>query len=210
MGGTVKKRSKRNAVLFVVFSVLIIWSLIAPLLAGRLIVEKKLARADAILVLSGSAVYRERTAKAADLYRRGVSKKIFLTDDGGQAGWSAAEQKNPSFVELSEKDLIRQGVAPEDIEILDEKVFGTIDEARLLRRTAAERNLRSVLIVTSVYHSRRALWTFEKVLAETEIGIETAAPGAQTPNIFFWWLSPPGWSAVGGEYAKGIYYRLKY
>jgi uncharacterized SAM-binding protein YcdF (DUF218 family) len=186
----------------------LVWIFLAPFLAENLIVEKPLARADAILVLGGAATFQERTQKAAEVYRKGISPKILLTDDGGQAGWSQVEQRNPKFVELARKSLIEQGVPAEKIEILQPTVEGTIDEARVFIDKARAENLKSVLLVTSAYHTRRALWTFTKVSAgnDVEIGIEAARTGIQTPTPFYWWLQPSGWKLVAGEYVKSAYY----
>ena len=84
-------------------------------------------------------LYIERTEKAAELYRNGISAKILLTDDGEKAGWSSAEQKNPKFVELARSNLIECGVTPEAIEILPATVEGTIDEARVFAGQSAHR-----------------------------------------------------------------------
>lgn len=199
--------------IFFLFS-LAIWILVAPLLAERLIVEKPLEKADAILILSGSSVYVERTQTAAELFKKGTYGEIILTDDGGRGGWSAKEKRNPPFVELAKIELIKQGVPADKIEILEAKVGGTIDEARITEKTAAERRWNSVLLVTSGYHSRRALQTFERVFAEnnleTEIGIAAAPVGQQTPPPFSWWLSPFGWQSVAGEYVKSVAYWLFY
>ena len=186
------------------------WVVVAPFLAESLIVEKPLQQADAILVLSGSANYGERTQKAAELFGKGVAPLVFLTDDGTRGGWSRAEQRNPPFVELARKNLVAAGVPAENIEILEPRVAGTIDEAELLGKTVRQRNLNRVLLVTSAYHTRRTLWTFKKVISSkdenTVIGIESAPPGIQTPMPAFWWLDPTGWQTVAGEYVKGAYY----
>lgn len=165
-----------------------------------------------ILVLGGSATFKERTEKAAELYQKGISAKILLTDDGGRAGWSRLEQRNPKFVELARQSLIEHGVPPESIEILPTTVEGTIDEARVFVEKARAENLQSVLLVTSAYHTRRALWTFTKISAETNaaIGIESPPTGIQTPTPFFWWLQTSGWKLVAGEYVKSAYYWVFY
>lgn len=192
----------------------IVWIFLAPFLAERLIVEKPLERADAILILGGSSTYLERTKKAAEAYKKGVAPKIFLTDDGLQGGWNKQEQRNPFFAELARAELIKQGVAEDAIEILPGIVEGTQDEAILLEKTARERNLKSVLLVTSPYHTRRARWTFEKVLQNNndfvEIGIESPSSGLQSPNPSYWWFSARGWNFVAGEYLKTVYYWLFY
>lgn len=192
----------------------LVWIFLAPFLASNLIIEKPLSYADAIVVLGGSTVYLERTQKAAQLFKNGTSPKIFLTNDGEKSGWSETEKKNPAFVKLAEQSLINQGVPKENIEILPLIVEGTQDEANLLAETARERNLKSLLIVTSAYHTRRAWRTFNKVFAgksvAAEIGIESPPTGEQTPPPNYWWLTKNGWQWVTGEYIKSVYYRLVY
>jgi len=188
------------------------WILFAWFLAENLIVEKPLEKADAILILSGSSVYLERTQKAALVYRQGIAPKILLTDDGGLAGWSKTEKRNPKFVEVARNNLIAEGVPAENIEILEPQVSGTIYEAEVLRDKLEQTGWKSVLLVTSAYHTRRSLWTFERVLANraVEIGIVSSPTGEQTPPPFIWWLSRKGWNLVAGEYVKSVYYRLNY
>ena len=190
------------------------WMLLAWFAANRLIVEQPLEHAEAILVLGGSAAYIERTQKAALLFKNGVAPKIFLTNDGTKAGWSKLEQRNPPYVELAEQSLIGQGIPKENIEILPTITEGTQDEANLLAKTAKERDLKSILLVTSAYHTRRTLWTFEKTMQNNnvlvKIGIESPPTGQQTPPPFYWWLKPTGWNVVAGEYVKIIYYWLYY
>ncbi len=193
-------------------SALTAWLIFAPFLAELLIVEKPLERADVILILAGSSVYRERTAKAAELFKQGIAAKIVLTDDGMRGGWSRSEQRNPPFVELAEKNLIAAGVPAENIEIIVPNGSGTIYEARIFRETAQKMNWKSVLLVTSAYHTRRTLWTFEKELSNDEIavGIAAAPVGWQTPPVNYWWLTLRGWNFVAGEYVKSLYYWVYY
>ena len=192
----------------------VIWIFLAPFLAEALIVEKSLERAEAIFVLGGGSTYLERTNKAAELYKNGRAPKIFLTNDNSQGGWNQALQRNPFFVELAQWELVKQGVAPESIEILPVVVESTHDEAVVLEKIVKERGLKSVLLVTSAYHTRRTLRTFEKVFrdnnASVQIGIESPPAGWQTPKPSYWWLSPRGWNFVAGEYLKIVYYWLFY
>ncbi|MDQ6785598.1 MAG: YdcF family protein [Acidobacteriota bacterium] len=208
-------KTSRSFKLIAAFSLAFLaWVLLAPFLAERLIVEKPLARADAILVLSGSSVYLERTEKAAELYKQGIAPRVFLTDDGERAGWSRSARENPLFVELERKSLTEQGVPAEAIEVLPERVDGTKSEAEAMKKKVEESNFKSVLLVTSSYHTRRALRTFEKTFADdnqgVEIGIESAPTGKQTPLSSMWWFSPKGWKFVAGEYVKSLYYWVYY
>jgi uncharacterized SAM-binding protein YcdF (DUF218 family) len=191
-----------------------VWILFAPFLANILIVEKPLERAEAIWVLGGSSTYIERNQKAAELYKKGIAPKIFVVNDGVFSGWNQAEQRNLPIYELSKRELMAQGVPEQSIEILSKVVEGTSYEAQLFAETAQERRLKSVLLITSAYHSRRTLWTFQKTVLKDnlsiEIGLQSPPTGQQTPPPFIWWLSRKGWTTVGGEYVKMPYYWLFY
>ncbi len=207
-------RKVKAAVCFLGF--LLIWFFIAPFLARNLIVEKTLESADAILVLSGGSAFVERTHRAAQLFKQGVAPKIFLTNDGVQGGWNRQEQTNIFFYEQARRELINQGVPAENIEVLPEIVEGTHDEAVLFEKIVRERNLKSILLVTSAYHTQRTLSTFQKVFGDkAEIGIAApeigiAAPEIPTPSPYYWWLFRQGWRNVALEYLKIFYYWLYY
>ena len=202
---------RRSLALIVSLSLFLLWIFFAPFLAENLILEKPIQKADAILVLSGSSAYPERTNKAAEIFKTGMAPKIFLTDDGSQGGWDKREQRNPFFAERARRELIKQGVPEVAIEILPGVVEGTRDEAVLAEKTLRERDLKSILLVTSPYHTRRTLSTFETVLGNAaEVGIASPAPGEQSPRANYWWLSPNGWQFVAAEYLKIAYYWLFY
>ena len=188
------------------------WAVAARVAAEALVVSEELERADALVVLAGSSAYVERTARAAELYREGRAPVVLLTNDGQLSGWSNESQNNPTFVERARRELVRGGVPAERIEVLPRRVGSTHDEAVLLREYAGERHLRSLLVVTSGYHSRRALWTFRRAFegSGVEVGVSKVEPGLQTPTPGTWWFSPRGWQSVAGEYVKMVYYRVSY
>lgn len=209
-----KKRSRIFKITSVFLSLFLLWILLAPYLAENLVVEKTLSKADAIFILGGSSTYVERNQQAALAFKQGIASKVFLTNDGQKSGWNKKEQRNPYYVEKARSELIAQGVPEAAIEILPGTVYGTQDEAELFAKTFQERNLHSVLLITSAYHSRRTLWTFEREAARNnlpvEIGIESAPAGQQTPPADFWWIKRNGWRWIAGEYLKFFYYWLFY
>jgi uncharacterized SAM-binding protein YcdF (DUF218 family) len=188
------------------------WLIVSWGTARWLIVSQPLTNADAIVVLSGSATFRERTRHAASLYKEGRSKKIILTNDNLQSGWSRSKQRNPYYYERALDELLRAGVVRQDIEVLTTPVASTYDEAVLLKSYLENHGAHSLLIVTSAYHSRRALWTFRHVLQDSAIavGIDAVRPGIQTPRPGVWFLSAIGWEVVPTEYLKIVSYWFRF
>lgn len=201
--------TRRLRAIVVVFGV---WVLVAWVAGRFLNVNTPLHKADAIVVMSGSAVYKERTQRAAAYYRQGLAPRIVLTNDNLRGEWSSAEQRNPFFYERARNNLLSLGVPADHVEVIPQPVTGTYEEAQTLREYAVAHGLRSLLVVTSAYHSRRALWTLNRVFEGTgiEIGLQSIESGEQTPPPLTWWLHLRGWRMVVGEYVKNVYYRLEY
>lgn len=203
---------KAAAAIGVVAFLIALLLLLAGPLARLLIVRSEPLSADAMIMLSGSALQPERVGRAAALYRQGRAPYIIVTDDGTRGPWSSLHQSRPMMVERAQEALVLAGVAQDRIVQLPGVVHSTFDEAIALKRYLGRHRLQTVLIVTSAYHSRRALWVFRHVLEDsgTSIGIDPVLPGEQSPLPERWWLTRRGWRDVGGEYPKFAYYLLRY
>jgi hypothetical protein len=129
--------------------------------------QTRLAAADAIVVLSGSATYIERTSWAAKLFREKKAPLVIVTDEKLLSGWSQTEQRNPFFYELAVRELQRQGVPPANIQVVSDIGRGTFQEcergSRFRRRAWA-----SPIVVSNVglSHSPGA-WSIESVTPQT-------------------------------------------
>lgn len=191
---------------------ILIWPFAAWVAARLLITEAPLAKADAIVVLGGSANYRERAREAARLLLERRANLILLTNDNQRGPWSSVEQRNPYFYERSLEEIHNAGAPDQSVDVLMNEVGSTHEEAELIKRYAVDHGFRSVLVVTSAYHSRRALWTFSRVFRDTgiQVGLTPVPPGSDSPPPAKWWLSTRGWRLVPTEYVKMIYYVLKY
>jgi uncharacterized SAM-binding protein YcdF (DUF218 family) len=206
------KASGRRRIVKILLVCILIWPFAAWLGARFLITEAPLEKADAIVVLGGSANYRERAHEAARLLAEGRSQRILITNDNMRGPWSSVEQRNPYFYERSVEELEKTGVPANTIDVLMTPVGGTHEEAELVKRYATEHGFRSLLIVTSAYHSRRALWTFSRVFRDSgiQLGLRPVNPGEDSPRPATWWLTARGWRLVPTEYVKMIYYVVKY
>jgi uncharacterized SAM-binding protein YcdF (DUF218 family) len=157
--------------------VIVAWVIVASVAARALTVRAPLESADVIVVLSGSSAYVERTRKAAQLYREGRAPLVLLTNDHTRGGWDNAQQRNPFFVERAVDELNKAGVPPDRILILSGVAGSTRDEAIIVKDYVVNEGIRSVLVVTSSFHSRRALRTMRQVFAGTgtAIGLEPSS-----------------------------------
>jgi uncharacterized SAM-binding protein YcdF (DUF218 family) len=212
--GSIRGRNFKERARFGFFlcSLAFVTWLVLWLAAKFLIVTAPLSRADALVVLSGSSTYIERSRLAADLYYEGRAPLIILTNDNQTGGWSEQEQRNPFFVERTVEELRRNGVPIKSIEVWWQPVNSTYDEAILVRHRAEVKGLKSLLFVTSSYHSRRALWTLRRVFRghSVEVGLDAVPVGQQSPGTTIWWSTIRGWRQVALEYPKLIYYWFKY
>jgi len=100
--------------------------------------------ADVIVVLGGGN--HERPLRAAELFKQHDAPRIFITGAGDD--------------EINRQILISNGVPARAIEMEDQSMTTQENAKFSLKRLRAEK-VRSVILVTSWYHSRRALKTFE-------------------------------------------------
>ena len=200
-------------VAFVALILIALWPVAAWAAARLLIVYEPIEQPSVIVVLSGSATFRERAQHAAALYQKGRAQKIILTNDNLKSSWSAAAQRNPYYHELAKEELRRAGVPEQDVEVIMIPIVSTYDEALKLRGYCEKHDVASIVVVTSSYHSRRALWTFRRVFRETNkrVGIDPVATGIETPSPATWWLHKFGWAMVASEYLKivGYWFRVQ-
>jgi uncharacterized SAM-binding protein YcdF (DUF218 family) len=152
--------------------------------------------ADAAVVLAGDPDY-ERTKTAARLLLEGQVRLLILT--GGEPG--------PGDSATSLRDVaLRAGVPPERIR-MEQVSRSTRGSMEAIRAILERERIRSVVVVTSPYHQRRAVWTARRTLRGVEVVSRPADPAGWTPEG--WWKTRWGRRIVLGEYAKLAYYVIR-
>lgn len=141
--------------------------LLIPPLERYLVIEPTLQRADALVLMAGSP--RERLPTVVRLYQAGRAPIILMANDGNRGAWSQEHQRNLYEVEWAELELLKQGVPAGAIVKLPFSVSGTIHDARHAIDFARGQGLRSLLVVTSDYHTRRTLWSFQQVAVDESV-----------------------------------------
>jgi uncharacterized SAM-binding protein YcdF (DUF218 family) len=107
------------------------------------------ATADVIIVLGGGE--HERPARAAELFKQHVAPRILITGAGDD------------FINL--RLLLQAGIPASAIEV-EGKSLTTRENAEFSIKLLREQKVKSAVIVTSWYHSRRALRTYEHYAPE--------------------------------------------
>jgi uncharacterized SAM-binding protein YcdF (DUF218 family) len=139
------------------------------------------------MVVLGGGVH-ERISSAVDLMLAGACGDLMLTGAGSE------EEARALLDEL--------GGVPIRFQIEVASSESTMEDAADALRGAKLAGFRSVLVVTSPYHSRRAAWIFSRVFAGSGIAF-----GIHPSDSFYfdyrqWWKTRDGRGVVLGEYAK--------
>ena len=127
-------------------------------------------RFDAIIVLGGGRdnegnltnLSKQRLDAGCELYREGISNKIFALGGMMSTYSPNAIQFNKTGAKLRSEYMIGKGVKPEDI-IKVEGGRDTIGESFVSRDTARKLGLKKLLLVTSDKHMERALYIFKRI-----------------------------------------------
>jgi len=152
-----------------------------------LVVSVPMEKADALIVLGGEPLARPQ--EAARLYRQGVARKVFVTGIGDAA--------------RNRQVLMASGV-PGSVITMEPKATSTFTNATLLKPMLEAAGVHTALIITSPFHTRRALATFRKVIPGISFGV--------TEDSIDWWKREEGRGDVNRfaivEFIKTLEYWL--
>jgi len=209
---------KQNLLKWLFFLLVIIYSLLsyyhAPIfkyLGSYLIVKHQAQKSDLIVCLAGRNV--ERGLAAADVYQKKLAARIFMGREEIPDGHESLTEKGieyPESVDLLTMILKKMGVPGSAILISDRPVKSTFDEATVVRDLVKERGFRSLILITSPTHTRRAWLTYRKLFEKDNIRILVFPSPYSKFNPENWWKNRKYVREVIIEYEKLIYYSLKY
>lgn len=184
-------------------------SLLALLLgAGALLtagwwlrVDDELKPADALVLLGGDP---RRAVHAADLYLRGLAPVIYTCRPMNESQEPLVSLGMPSEPEevRTMQALSLKGVPPEAVRLYGQDLLSTVDEGEHLAQLFGP-EVKTVLVVTSPHHSRRAKLILQRLLPGREIILSTP------PYERFerkWWTHQTSARHVIIECAKFLYY----
>ena len=169
---------------------------------GRALVEDDgPAKADAVVVLGGD-VWGTRIETAARLVRLGYAPVVLI--DGEPMAYDVNE------ADLAIPYIVRQGYPAEWFVVLRNEGMSTRDESFMLLRELRRRQVRSLILVTSDFHTARAARTFRA--AERTLGYRLELHVVPAPDRYFsaaaWWRNREGRKTAITEWGKTIAFAL--
>jgi uncharacterized SAM-binding protein YcdF (DUF218 family) len=151
-------------------------------------------RSDAILVLAGD--FRgNRILKACELARHGFAPTILVSGPMDLYGVNEAD--------LAVAYATARGCPASMFTAMRLRAFSTEQEAHALEPEIARRSIRTLLLVTSSYHTARAAGIFRRVLGSDVQVIPVAAPDPYFSEDK-WWRMREGQKTVFFEGSKTI------
>ena len=175
-----------------------------PALGRNLRVPDQLFPADCIVALRGDDYFRLK--KAVSLQKEGMAPLIVVSVVSSEAQPYDLFRKISGMENLSEEDLTRKmfdyfNADPATILFTGKETTSTFEEAVAARDFMKEKKLHSLLLVTSTYHMRRALYIFKRVFEGTEIRIYHATAVNLLYHPEQWWKQERDVRRVFEEYA---------
>jgi len=147
--------------------------------------------ADAIVAVSGGDT-SARTNEAVGLYQNGWASKLIFSG-------AAQDKSGPSNAAVMRREALEAGVPDDDI-IIEEYSETTKENAEKTQNILDQNDIKSVILVTSAYHQRRAGLEFAKRTGDVDVRNHPVSRDNQWSSL--WWLTPTGWYLALGEFFK--------
>jgi len=144
--------------------------------SGRMLVIDQPARADVILVLDGDS-NDLRLQRAVNLLRAGYGKTVVLDERTDQVQFGRTQ------ADAAQEFIARRHL--ENVEVCPGRMASTAEEVAVAAPCLLSRHAHRILIVTSAYHTRRALTIFRHRLPQYEWSV-TAAPDESAYGTDWW------------------------
>jgi uncharacterized SAM-binding protein YcdF (DUF218 family) len=176
---------------------------------GRyLVYEQEPERADAVVVLSGS--FPDRILEAVALYSDGWAQHVLLCREPENQAVTRLKRKGVDVLygyERNRSVAEQLGVPARAVEIVDRSGRSTFGEAGEVLRYAYRRGYRSVLLVTSKLHTRRASLIYRRLAGDSMRII--SRPARDDPyDPATWWRNRTMVRRVVIEYEKLLVFLL--
>jgi uncharacterized SAM-binding protein YcdF (DUF218 family) len=129
---------------------------------------------DVVYILGGnqsSLRYKYRTV--SQLFKRGICSRIWILHRQGITEYNPELQRNLTNDEWSLKTLRSYGVPEKNVRIItvSDGFFGTFSEAKGVASLLEGKDYKSILLISSPYHTNRIMKSFSYTLRDRNIKI---------------------------------------
>ncbi|MFC1453936.1 YdcF family protein [Verrucomicrobiota bacterium] len=172
-----------------------------PVIGRWFFVPPNAAKADVIAVLDGGGP--ERLCHGMELYKRGLAPELWYTGDKPletRSDFMDSEQVL-NFAE-------RYGVPKDKIRLLPST--STFEDGQSISALVKEKKIKSLIVVTSWYHTRRAMNVIRPSMPGTNIVIYMSSSTNLPYTPDNWWQDEEGLVAVINETIKTALYWWRY
>ncbi|HSE84246.1 MAG TPA: YdcF family protein [Thermodesulfobacteriota bacterium] len=208
--------TRRQKAVFFILLIILAASLIAVYheailvsLGEYLITEQRLEKADAIFILGGSVP--DRILEGIDVYKQGYAPVIILSREQKPRGYDALLKlgiKLPEGYDLNRMIATKLGVPASSIFVINRRVNSTYMEMQVLHDFLKEKNIKSVILVSSKSHTTRVTKLFNFVNNGKKIKGITRPSKYDDFDPENWWKSRDQTKQIIFEYQKLIHYYL--
>ena len=206
------KLKKLAISLALITALVLLGRLTLPFFGNHLIKDEKPQNSDIIIVLMGSGP--DRMLGAVDLYKKGYAEEIIMVRNMLR-GYELVKNKGiiiPHDTDIARDVAVALGVPAEKVIILPGDALSTQDEALYLREYIREqKDIKSLIIVTSKSHSGRAKKIFAKAMypLDNEISIISCPTQYDDFNGQNWWRDREDFKRGVLEYLKLAHFYLR-
>ncbi|MDO9088087.1 MAG: YdcF family protein [Anaerolineaceae bacterium] len=163
--------------------------------ASYLNVGDRVKPVDAIVVLSGDE--GDRILEAVKWYKQSYGKYFVITkthtEDIGEGR---------TYSEMLMRIAMEGGVPADSMLFTEGEASSTLEEARAIKILAQKRNIKSILVITAPYHTRRTMIIFDHEFFDTDIKVLVHPVEDSWYRPLTWYLSSEGWRQTLAEYAS--------
>ncbi|MBW1841923.1 MAG: YdcF family protein [Deltaproteobacteria bacterium] len=170
-------------------------------------------KSDAVVVLNTGVELYPRLIQAADLYREGFADRVVVNGNRKTGVLIQLERKGfrpcCPWYENAVRILVLLGVPRAQVMTVDAAdAYDTISEAEAVGEKIINAGMKSAIIATSKYHTRRAgfIW---KSIHQNRLTVRTVAAQTDPYSPSGWWKSGRQTRWLLAEYGAWLYYYWK-
>jgi len=180
--------------LFLLLLARVAWLPLLTACGGFLIENDGARKADAIVVLGGDH-YGDRVVKGAELAKAGYAPVVYVSGPPRLMGFESADE-----VQFAEKAGYPAGLFQE-LHLPGEEE-STRTESQFIGEYLAQHGIKSILLVTSNFHTKRAAKLWRQENPKLQITVVPSPTPFFTPDT--WWKTRPGQKIFTYEWMKTL------